>query len=112
MNVKTIVEGYLPSHGCDGLCCEDCWCFIDDLFTCGKCGIRCRPGRRTDADTGPIISAEEAGNAEQDSAIGICPWCRQRIYEPFCDHCDKCEAFREHCAGFNQARRGEANNDD
>lgn len=67
---------------------------------------------QSDGDTRPIVSAEEAGNAELDSDMGNCSWCRQCSHEPFSDHCYECEVLWWHCAGSKEARKGEANNDD
>ena len=45
MNIKQIVEERLRKDGYDGLCCDGCWCRVDDLFPCG-CGdgLDCVPG--------------------------------------------------------------------
>lgn len=47
MNVTEIVADWLKQHGYDGLCGENCGCYVDDLFICGieSCGVsECEPG--------------------------------------------------------------------
>ena len=34
MNTRDIIEKWLRDNGCDGLCCDDCGCGVDDLMPC------------------------------------------------------------------------------
>jgi hypothetical protein len=46
--VRDIVAAHLKSIGADGLCCLDCGCAVDNLFTCAWdrcCGDQCVPAR-------------------------------------------------------------------
>lgn len=45
MNIKEIVTEYLEKNGYDGLCNEDCGCFLTDgLFVCGEIYPDCLAG--------------------------------------------------------------------
>lgn len=41
---KEIIKQWLIDNGYDGLYCEDCGCFLDDLFPCGDIGCNCKAG--------------------------------------------------------------------
>jgi len=44
VNVKGIVEHWLRGNKYDGLCSEECGCYVDDLAPCGQFGWDCEPG--------------------------------------------------------------------
>lgn len=44
MTVQEIVKKYLEENGYDGLCDDECGCFIDDLNPCGSCMFDCQAG--------------------------------------------------------------------
>jgi len=37
--------------------------------------------------------AKVAKKWQRKGAVGVCPYCRRRIYMPFIDHFDRCEKF-------------------
>jgi len=45
MTVEEIVTEYLAANGYDGLCNDDCGCWLDDLFPCGSAQSDCEAGR-------------------------------------------------------------------
>jgi hypothetical protein len=62
MTVKEIVTNYLTKNGYDGLCNEECGCFLkDELFVCGEVYPDCLAGHEGTAEEGhQIIHALEA----------------------------------------------------
>ncbi len=43
MNVKEIVINYLNTNDYDGLCCDECNCYKDDLAPCESDYSSCQP---------------------------------------------------------------------
>ena len=55
MNVKEIVIEWLKTNGYDGLACEDCGCFLDDLMPCENNVQGCKPGYNPNITCGECI---------------------------------------------------------
>jgi len=60
MTIKQIVEQYLRANGYDGLCTEDCGCFLGDLFCCCcEAHEDCKPGYKGRNEEGIEIIQEK-----------------------------------------------------
>ena len=60
MTVRDIVAEYLRENGYDGLCGDECGCFMDDIMPCHQDGYwegvgDCPPGHLCEGEDGPEI---------------------------------------------------------
>lgn len=61
-NVQEIVELYLKLHGFDGLCCDGCGCFLEDLMPCMENAVRCEPGFKVACGDCPYLGTGDCVN--------------------------------------------------
>lgn len=66
MNVKEIIKKYLMENGYNGLCCEDCGCFINDLIPCDDVCDHCVPGYEDITPEGLRLIITEGGRNGTD----------------------------------------------
>lgn len=72
MTIKEITLEYLKANGFDGLSCDTCRCFIDDLMPCDGLGVPrtdCTPGYRI-----PCPNPDECDCEGKMPHIGVKPW--------------------------------------
>ena len=68
VTVQAILRAWLIGHGYDGLCTDDCGCYVEDgVCPCGSDPTDCVPGYKVpdpDGESDWIISAEKPEGGE------------------------------------------------
>ncbi len=73
MNVKEITVAYLKANGFDGLYCEYCSCFVDDLMPC--LGLHSFGSEQGDCEAGHKIPCPNSDECDcgGEPHIGVKP---------------------------------------
>jgi hypothetical protein len=62
MNIEEIIKHWLIENKYDGLYCEACGCYINDLFPCGEGYGDCVPAMMKECKNGCDVSIENCPN--------------------------------------------------